>query len=64
MVELHWIFTNGHAWFKTCDNVEHAEYHAELCGLYKNHNVDRVFIETENGQIWLKEKQGVNHANN
>lgn len=64
MVELHWIFTNGHAWFKTCDNVEHAEQHAELCGLYKNGAVERVFIQTDDGEIWLKEKVGVQHAKN
>ena len=56
MITLHWIFTNGHAWFKTCDSVEHAENHAELCGLHKNRAVDRVYIETENCDIWLKEK--------
>lgn len=64
MVTLHWIFTNKHAWFKTFETVELAEQHVELCGLYTNWAVDRVYIETVDGELWLKEKQGVQHANN
>lgn len=56
MVTLHWIFINGHCWFKECDTVEHAEQYAEICGLYKNLAVERVFIKTNDSEIWLKEK--------
>jgi len=56
MITLHWIFKNNHAWELTFENVTDAENHAELCGMYKNGAVDRVWIDTPTAQIWLKEK--------
>jgi hypothetical protein len=56
MVTLHWIFTNGHRWHKQFDNVEAAENGAYLMGLISAPSIDRSWIETDNGDIWLKEK--------
>jgi hypothetical protein len=56
MVLLNWIFTNGHAWSKEFQTVEHAEQHAEMLGLFQNYAIGRAWIDGPNGQIWLKEK--------
>lgn len=56
MVTLHWVFTNGHRWFKNFDTVESAENGAYSLGLFSAPSIDRAWIEAENGEIWLKEK--------
>lgn len=57
MIVLHWIFTNGHAWSKEFDSVEHAENYADLCGFFASPTIERAWIETPNNAVWLKEKQ-------
>ena len=53
---LHWIFTNGHRWHKVFDTAEAAEAYAHACGLIVGPHVDRVYIETNTADIWLREK--------
>lgn len=57
MIVLHWIFTNEHAWSKAFDSVENAENYANLCGFFSSNAIERAWIETPNGEVWLKEKQ-------
>jgi hypothetical protein len=56
MIVLHWIFTNGHRWHKQFDTVDAAKAAAHAMGLIVAPSVDRVFIETETAEIWLREK--------
>jgi hypothetical protein len=56
MTTLHWIFTNGHRWYKQFDTVEAAQAGAHQLGLYEAPSVDRAWIETDSEDIWLKEK--------
>jgi len=53
---LHWIFTNGHRWHKRFNTAEAAEAAAHDMGLIVAPSIDRVWIETGAGDIWLREK--------
>ena len=61
MIVLNWIFTNGHAWTKNFDSVDHAENYMYQCAMLKNGAVDRVWIDTPTDQIWIKEKATNDH---
>ena len=56
MIKLNWIFTNGHAWAKDFNSIEHAENYMHQCAMLKNGAIDRVWIDAPEGQIWIKEK--------
>jgi hypothetical protein len=56
MITLNWIFDNNHAWAKNFDSVDNAINYVEFCGMYSHYAIDRVWIDTNNEQIWLKEK--------
>ena len=56
MITLNWIFTNGHKWHKAFESVQMAENYVYLCGMITNFSIDRVWIETESGEEWIKEK--------
>ena len=56
MLTLNWIFNNNNVWSKTFDNVENAIKYVEICGMYSHYAIDKVWIDTDNEKIWLKEK--------
>jgi len=56
MIILNWIFNNEHAWAKNFDSVNDAINYVEHCGMYSHYGINRVWIDTNNEQIWLKEK--------
>ena len=56
MIELNWIFCNGHKWKKEFSSIEEAEKQAYLLDLINGSHIDRVWIDTDTEQIWLREK--------
>ena len=56
MVVLNWRFSNDHAWSKNFDTVDNAINYVEVCGMYSTRTIDRVWIDADDGQVWLKEK--------
>ena len=56
MIILNWIFDNNHAWAKNFDSVDNAIKYVEFCGMYSHYAINKVWIDTNNEQIWLKEK--------
>lgn len=56
MIVLNWIFTNGHRWHKKFETTEAAEAYAHQCGLITGLHVERVWINTTETEIWIKEK--------
>lgn len=56
MIVLHWIFINGHRWHKQFNTIDAATNYAHACGLIVGPHVDRVWLETGEHDIWLREK--------
>jgi hypothetical protein len=56
MTILNWVFNNEHAWSKNFNSVEDAVNYVEHCGMYSHYGINKVWIDTNNEQIWLKEK--------
>lgn len=56
MITLNWIFTNEHKYSKLFDSVDDAISFVEHVNMYSNYQIDRVWIDKDNEQIWLKEK--------
>ena len=56
MIQLHWIFTNGHKWHKEFCSENEALNHVYICGFLLNPFIDRVFLVSNNGETWIKEK--------
>jgi hypothetical protein len=56
MYTLNWIFSNGHAWAKEFSSLHEAEIYADTCGFFSNPCIERAWIESDNGALWLKEK--------
>ena len=56
MINLHWVFTNKHAWELSFNTVSEAEKHFYKCDMLKNCNIDRAWIQTDSETVWLKEK--------
>lgn len=56
MIILHWLFNNNHLWTKNFDSVDSAINYVEFCGMYSDHGINRVWIDANDQQIWLKEK--------
>lgn len=56
MIQLHWIFTNGHKWHKEFYSETEALNHVYTCGFLLNPFIDRVFLVSNDGETWIKEK--------
>lgn len=56
MITLNWRFNNDHAWTKNFDSVDNAINYVEFCGMYSHYAINQVWLDTNNEQIWLKEK--------
>ena len=56
MIELHWIFINGHKWFKKFESENDALNYVYICGFLSNPFIDRVFLVSNDGETWIKEK--------
>jgi hypothetical protein len=59
MYTLYWIFTNDHKWQKQFETENKALDFMYQCGFLLNNCIDRVWLETDNDTLWLKEKSGV-----
>jgi hypothetical protein len=59
MHTIHWVFTNDHKWHKEFDSESKALDFMYQCGFLLNQSIDRVWIESDNATLWLKEKSGV-----
>jgi len=56
MIRLNWIFCNGSRWFQDFKTENDAIDYAHKCDLLRALTVDRVWIEANDNQIWLREK--------
>ena len=59
MIVLNWCFDNGHMWTKDFNSVDNAINYVEVCGMYSHRGIDKVWIDTDNEQVWLKEKLAI-----
>lgn len=56
MFVLYWIFTNGHKYQKEFESTKEAEAYAHLCDMFRSPVIDRVWIESADAAVWLREK--------
>ncbi len=56
MIQLNWIFTNGHKWHKEFCSESEALNYVYICGFLSNLFIDRVFLVSNDGETWIKEK--------
>ena len=56
MYRLNWLFCNGSHWFQVFETEKDAVDYASHCDLLRAHSVDRVWIASNDAEIWLREK--------
>jgi len=56
MFRLNWMFCNGSNWFQSFDTEEEAIDYVHRCDLLRAHTVERVWVSSDKGEVWLREK--------
>jgi hypothetical protein len=56
MTRLNWIFCNGSRWFTDFETQEQAVDYAHHCDLLRSHGVEKVWVSSDNGELWLRGK--------
>ena len=56
MYKLNWLFCNGSHWFQVFETEKDAIDYTHHCDLLRAHNVDKVWITSNDAEIWLREK--------